>query len=448
MFVNLVFSLCSLIPCAAGGDAAPREPTKADIPAGLPQEIRGLIEKTFSNDVKEQATAADQLGAMGEQAAPAVPFLLRLLATRQTRPRGYSGPSKRALYALIDIGKPAIGPAIGAIKTSPDTKRGEIAFLLSCSLKDPRAVDALLAMLDDPGREARTGAVSAFNRYDAPLDPRAVEPMIRIMKDKKGGLREAATTYFEKARDPRAVEPLIELLGDEYLRLQAAEALGTQRDRRAVPRLVEIWRDTREYAGVRGAAARALAQIGDPQAIEELLVALKGGGASTELREWVAEAVGFSADRRAGEALAAVLKAPREPVRVREAAARAIAHLQGKVAIPLLTQVAQGAHDDPRIRFMAVECIVRLTDGAIDRLEMIDTLVAGVFDQDAYMSSDTGRIAYREESLQDALDKVAHRGKTEAVRAHAVDIIRDRQKAGLFRKDWVPPKVSGEPPAG
>src|SRR5262245_38621080 len=62
-----------------GAVAHSAELTKADIPADVAPNVRLLIERTFSDHVRERSIAARKLGEMREQSAPAVPFLMRLL---------------------------------------------------------------------------------------------------------------------------------------------------------------------------------------------------------------------------------------------------------------------------------------------------------------------------------------------------------------------------------
>ena len=80
-------------------------------------------------------------------------------------------------------------------------------------------------------------------------------------------------------RDPSAVEPLITALRDRNSRVRhtAATALGHIGDSRAVEPLRKILPDRKgaAYDPVGAAAARALGEIGDPRAVEPHIRALR-----------------------------------------------------------------------------------------------------------------------------------------------------------------------------
>jgi HEAT repeat protein len=100
-------------------------------------------------------------------------------------------------------------------------------------------------------------------------DPRAVEPLIAALKDAEWIVREAAAYALGEIKDPRAVEPLIAALKDEneYVRKAAAYALGEIKDPRAVEPLIAALKD--KDSDVRKAAAEALDHLGWKPAQDE-----------------------------------------------------------------------------------------------------------------------------------------------------------------------------------
>ena len=106
-------------------------------------------------------------------------------------------------------------------------------------------------------------------------DSKAVDPLIRALKDGNHEIKEIAAEALGKIGNPRAVEPLIEVLGDRnwISRKTAIKALGEIGDERAVESLIETLRD-RNW-DVRRAAAEALGKTGNERATEPLVEARK-----------------------------------------------------------------------------------------------------------------------------------------------------------------------------
>ncbi len=106
-------------------------------------------------------------------------------------------------------------------------------------------------------------------------DTRAVEPLVAALKDEDEDVREYAAEALKSIGDTRAVEPLITALQDKsfYVRRDAAKALGSIKDTRAVEPLVAALKD--EDEDVREYAAEALKSIGDTRAVVPLVTAAK-----------------------------------------------------------------------------------------------------------------------------------------------------------------------------
>ncbi len=159
--------------------------------------------------------------------------------------------------------------------------------------KAVQAVPALITALKESGAVQ----VSAARALANIRDPRAVEPLIRLLADLSPLAREAAARGLGDMRDERAVKPLavalkggteeagvalgkigeaaigplIDCLREASSRENASDALATI-GKPAVTALIETFQaDTGE---ARIAAARALAQIDDPRAAKTLNSAL------------------------------------------------------------------------------------------------------------------------------------------------------------------------------
>ena len=199
-------------------------------------------------------------------------------------------------------------------------------------------------------------------------DPRAVEPLIAALGDERSDVRQAAAEALGKIKDPRAVEPLIAALGDERsdMRQAAAKALGAIGDARTMEPLIAALKDA-EWR-VREAAAQALDHLGWEPAqdeiagwywiakrdwdkcvalgaltVEPLIAALKDAGWS--VRADAAKALGKIGDPRVVEPLIAALKDKDEYVR--KAADEALVKIGAPAVEPLIAAL-KGENKDVR----------------------------------------------------------------------------------------------------
>jgi len=181
-----------------------------------------------------------------------------------------------------------------------DIRRGA-AFVLG-EIKDPRAIEPLLAALRDEDEEVRAEAGYALAEFgDVAIEPllalmreegvgewaayalarlgssRVVEEMIRALTDEDAGVRKLAAYVLGDVGDKRAVEPLIGSLEDEdnEVRGHVVDALGSLKDRRAVEPLIGLLGDA--SPDIRMMAATSLGDIRDKRAVEPLIDALSDG---------------------------------------------------------------------------------------------------------------------------------------------------------------------------
>ncbi|PYU97372.1 MAG: hypothetical protein DMG10_31045 [Acidobacteria bacterium] len=89
-------------------------------------------------------------------------------------------------------------------------------------------------------------------------DPRAVEALVKALKDKDRNVREAAAGSLGRIGDASAVDALLEALKDydQCVRRAAADALGMIRDERVIERLLPMLKDP--DSEFRSAVARTL----------------------------------------------------------------------------------------------------------------------------------------------------------------------------------------------
>ena len=191
--------------------------------------------------------------------------LLKLLTSRE--------PSVRAAacYALGAIGdlEKLFKPVAACLKDKEAPVRRQAAEVLG-KVGDSRAVEVLVALAQEGTDPVdRCLAVQALAEVCTRLDARAIyflkvlDPLIVLIKDKNGGVRNAAAIALGNIGISRTIEPLIEALADEEAAVcaNAARALGNiGTDLALEPLIVTLKHDDE---ATRQAVAHALQQIGD-----------------------------------------------------------------------------------------------------------------------------------------------------------------------------------------
>jgi len=301
------------------------------------------------------------------------------LGMRLTRRRAHlwysgRGPERPWLRAESQFADPRlVAPLIARAKAldltgplepnrfTPDARRDVIRLLGWTG--DPRAADALAALLNAPEPNVRREAALALAACD---DPRAAEPLLQTLRASSGTEIEAAVAMgLSRMRDPavrdalaeiglthaqpkvrqaaclalgfsddaRALDTLIEIMVGNprpEVREFAAFALGQLADTGAVDALANALRDPVEYA--RSAAAGALGQIGDPAAIMPLAQA--SADTNIRFRRRVGLALAQLGDRR-GYTLQGEVVLGSEP-QYAYFAAKALAELSDALAVDML----------------------------------------------------------------------------------------------------------------
>ncbi len=241
--------------------------------------------------------------------------------------------------ALVTLRNPqALDLLIDALKEQHEVVRAYVVRALG-EMQDERAVEPLLAMIDDDAPVVRWEAADALGKFrDA--HQKTIESWIKLLSDSNAQVRLQTARALGNLGNTQAVEPLIQALSDQDRRVRerVIEALGVLRDRRAVGPLVSALADPEK--DVRAAAARALGRLGDRQALEALIQALSDH--EGQVRQDAADALGKLGVADAVEPLIQALADGMLQVRFK--AAFALSKLGNRLAVDLLLEMlkAQG----------------------------------------------------------------------------------------------------------
>ena len=250
---------------------------------------------------------------------------------------------------LPEFGARAVGPLA---KEAEDPARRERVIETLALIKDPQAVDPLMALAADKDSPVRVGAIRALGNIS---DKRAADCLAALIDD--SDVRTAALAALAKQHDSRALAPLLEDLEacdpsrapwDHWSHLFSA--LGDLKDPQAVEPILAVlakyrlWppakteadlTDPTAFGGLmlRAAAAQAICHIGDPRGVPILMEFCYYWIRRCDPGyDYVADLV--APGEAAFEPLVAALADPREEVRW--AAAMALVELaKGRAAAPL-----------------------------------------------------------------------------------------------------------------
>ena len=247
---------------------------------------------------------------------------------------------------------PSVDPApwIAALHGWHDGVRGGATLdaLALGRLEDDRAPHLLTGLLADE-TAAPAHRIEAARLLGELGDASARAALLAALPDET--VSEEAAVALATIGDRRAVPHLLRVLeGDTSLRRRAAIAVGRLGDSRAVPALTEILESDAPYRAKRDAIG-ALYRLRDARAVPALLAATL----DSQLRYRAITAIGLTQSRDAFEPLAAMLEEPRRTM-VRDGLARALGWIGDLRAIPILAEMA--ARDAELI--YVTEALVRL----------------------------------------------------------------------------------------
>ena len=221
------------------------------LPKNTSPEIKQLIERLYSNDPLERATAVGKLGESGTKAVPAIPFVIPILGetepvSRQIAPARFESTSidKEAIKLLVKLGQPAVDPLIHALNDKHSGVRKNAAEALG-EIGDTRAIDPLMTtLLEDDDGTVRKCAAEALGRIG---DSRSLKALTIALRDRKSKVQESAG---------EAVQVIIN-------NLKTKHELTT----------LHVSLKSRETV-VRRMASKALSELKDPLSVDSLIEAL------------------------------------------------------------------------------------------------------------------------------------------------------------------------------
>jgi HEAT repeat protein len=244
--------------------------------------VEPLLDKLKDEDAQVRENAVTVLGQVGDDRA--IEPLAKVLKHDPVATVRW-----RAADALAALKEPeAIEPLLAALNDSDLGVRTHAAQAL-VDLGARTALPALLTLLREGTPQARGAAIAALQGL---TDPSTVEPLALAMRDPDPDVSRAAAAALGACGDARAVGPLSAVLIDktspEWLRYEAVKALGALGDPTAVPALSAVLQDSDEF--LRKLAVTALGSFKEPDAIAALKQALQD--ADEKVRERAAEALG------------------------------------------------------------------------------------------------------------------------------------------------------------
>lgn len=303
--LTLVSSLALLAACATMGKTASFDinslPTQEEVArqlrqASMPAELREQIIRLHSRDPVERAAAASRLGKMAGGAAPAVPYLIRLLPDdTPVQLSSYLGggytssmettPGDEASRALAEIGDPASNALILAL-SNPHPGVRRLAAKAIGQIGDINAVNFLIDLLNDTDREVRATAAIALGNYRHPM---AVQRIMDAYPKASVAVRTDMIFALAHIDDIMAVPFLAKQAKDPHPAVRAAVmlALGKLGDARAIPALLAGLQDPDEITRIN--AAYSLGNYYSPKVVTALIQSLKDP--ATQVKQAAAESL-------------------------------------------------------------------------------------------------------------------------------------------------------------
>jgi HEAT repeat protein len=234
-----------------------------------------------------------------------------------------------------------------------------------------REIKTQTERLSSADMEERRDAVTHLGAMSRPEASRAAAV---ALKDSSPMVRATAARAVLAVGSDEAAALILPLLNDrdEFVRREAAYALGLSRSRTAVNALVDAL-EADKKPSVRGAAAVALGEIGDARAVAPLSAALSRLVPAPDLfsrirrrkveedefvRRAAAVALGQIGSREGVPALIEALTNERTPADVRRESARALGLIGDPAAVPALRSVLTAR--DPYLSDIAFDALLKI----------------------------------------------------------------------------------------
>lgn len=242
-----------------------------------------LVPMLYRGSDEKRAKVAFALGQVGGD--DAIRALVLALGNEALRPA--------AREALHKVGEKAIPQLLLCLGGKLEDCDVTTAVLLCKDLASPRTTPILLEEL----ARRRVKPELVIRSLGASRDARAQAPLLALLDDADASVRKAALQEVHAILDGRSADVLIHVLDDKDTDLgrMAAAYLGELRARAAVPRLLDLARETGPVE-VRLSAVAALGQIGDTRATEALVSLLLDE--DHDLKRAASDALALLADPR------------------------------------------------------------------------------------------------------------------------------------------------------
>ncbi|MHB9132160.1 MAG: HEAT repeat domain-containing protein [Armatimonadota bacterium] len=259
-----------------------------------------------------------------------------------------------AVTALGEIGGVKAADALlPLVKTViPEERSVLISALAEC--KDPRVIDSLISMLNGPNGEIDGQVVQALGQFGK-LGVDAL--LIQLQKSTDTGKRKAIIEAFQYYSDERVIDPLITILQQEKdaaLRTAAARVLFRYRIPRIVPLLLTALTD--EDLPLCRVAANSLSSLSYvlPIPVDPLVTALQYQDAQVRLA--CANALNTLGDKRGAKALEILLHDTDEMVRF-----QALLYYSQQITEPAQFDSVLMALEDPSPHVRSRACEILLS---------------------------------------------------------------------------------------
>ncbi|MDD2715643.1 MAG: HEAT repeat domain-containing protein [Candidatus Wallbacteria bacterium] len=330
---------------------------------GNEQAVDQLIEVLSESESIAKYWAVFALGELGN--SKAIEVLIGLLKHKTDGVDYYE-----IANALVKIGEQKIVRILLEELTVADDYAKESIIYTLGEFKDVRAIEPLVRSLKDSNEQLRKVAVEALGKIGSAL---AVEPLVKVLRDSNEKIRMTIIETLGALRDPRAVEPLTESLGDksETIRIRIIESLGNIEDHRVVPIILKSINDQSDL--VRAKAARILGEKKDRRALESLYKLLDDP--DNRVREEAVEALGKIGDTGAITPLVKNLSL--ENMWIKNKIFEAISQF-GEQAIPLLVKCLK--NDDQVLRDNSTEILSMIQNNQLEKI-----LIKMLYDRNRFM---------------------------------------------------------------
>lgn len=197
----------------------------------VPGYVKEKIMRLQTGSPRQKVSTARDLGKMGYEAAPSIPYLIELIDSPETYQSlgnkwwntfSILGGSVESVMvesqqALVRIGRPSVDPLSAALLKHPRSRvRGNSARVLG-GIKDLASIDPLIAALKtDMDYEVRMWSAEALGRYAEKwsIDTLAntVPALMEALRNKNSNIRQKAAYALGRIKAIKAVPGLIEEL--------------------------------------------------------------------------------------------------------------------------------------------------------------------------------------------------------------------------------------------